>query len=336
LQRNPQVVQNVHIMSTDEKFKELLENLVKVGVGGKYKNHADYVKLITQELEFEEQMIRGGVERYNKSINDAKAKGQESTTLYGIVFGQKYIKALSGLIDNDVKTCMSGTAGVKQTSLKLLCQCLSKRHFNEGIFLDNSSDIWRVVSYISIKNVIDGISRAVTINELAMNISNALMMEARITLFNDKMPDKYEQVQRKLNSQSSKIDKNKYRYKRNVWVYFMNKNKLDFDDWKSADKLHLGVKVIEYFEKLGLVTHENRRTAKNRTVCFIVATDKLLEEIKNFNIRNEALHPTFLPMLMPPMDWTSPFSGGYYGRKYNQTNKPEDIANALQLRKKHK
>ena len=124
---------------------------------------------------------------------------------------------------------------------------MSKRHFNEGIFLDNSPEIWRVVSYISLKNVIDGISRAVTINELAMNISNALMMEARITLFNDKMPDKYEQVKRKLNSDSTRLDKNKYRYKRNVWVYFMNKNKLDFDDWKSADKLHLGVKIIEYF-----------------------------------------------------------------------------------------
>ena len=236
-------------MSTDDsKFKELLENLVKVGVGGKYKNREDYVKLITQELEFEERMIRGGIERYNKAINDAKAKGQESTTIYGLVFNQRYIKALIELIDNDIKTCMSGTAGVKQTSLKLLCQCLSKRHFNEGIFLDNSPEIWRVVSYISLKNVIDGISRAVTINELAMNISNALMMEARITLFNDKMPDKYEQVKRRLNSDSTKLDKNKYRYKRNVWVYFMNKNKLDFDDWKSADKLHLGVKIIEYSE----------------------------------------------------------------------------------------
>lgn len=324
-------------MSTnDNKFKELLENLVKVGVGGKYKNREDYVKLITQELEFEEQMIRGGIDRYNKSINDAKAKGQESTTLYGLVFTQKYIKALSEMIDTDVKTCMSGTAGVKQTSLKLLCQCLSKDAFNEGILLDRTPEVWKVVSLISLKNIIDGISRAVTVNELAMTLSNALMMEARITLFHDVMPEKYNQVAKKLNSEGAKLDKNKYRYKRNVWVYYMNKNNLDFDDWASPDKIHLGVKIIEYFEKLGLVTHENRRTAKNRTVCFIVAKDKLLEEIKNFNIRNEALNPTFLPMLMPPMDWTSPFSGGYYGRKYNQKNKAEDIANALQLRKKYK
>ncbi|MDA1338400.1 MAG: hypothetical protein O2871_03460 [bacterium] len=323
-------------MDKDNKFKELLEKLVKVGVGGKYSKREDYIKLITQELEFEERMIRGGIDSYNKAINNAKAKGQESTTLYGLIWTQKYIKAVSEMIDLDVRTCMSGTAGVKQTSLKLLCQCLSNKAFNNGILLDNEPKVWNVVSLMCIKNVIDGISRAVTINELAMTISNALMMEARITLFNDVMPDKFEQVSKKLNSEGAKLDKNKYRYKRNVWVYYMNKNKLDFDDWTSADKIHLGVKIIEYFEKLGLVTHENRRTAKNRTICFIVAKDKLLEEINNFNIRNEALHPTFLPMLMPPMDWTSPFDGGYYGRKYNQKNKAEDIANALQLRKKHK
>ena len=43
----------------DDKFKELLENLVKIGVGGKFNDREDYVKLIQKELEFEERMIRG-------------------------------------------------------------------------------------------------------------------------------------------------------------------------------------------------------------------------------------------------------------------------------------
>ena len=51
----------------NNEFKELLENLVKIGVGGKYKDREDYVKLIQRELEFEERMIRGGIDRYNKS-----------------------------------------------------------------------------------------------------------------------------------------------------------------------------------------------------------------------------------------------------------------------------
>jgi DNA-directed RNA polymerase len=51
---------------------------------------------------------------------------------------------------------------------------------------------------------------------------------------------------------------------------------------------------------------------------------------------NEALFPKFRPMLMPPRDWSTPFTGGYYGKKFNQENKPEDIINALQFNKSDK
>ena len=63
------------------------------------------------------------------------------------------------------------------------------------------------------------------------------------------------------------------------------------------------------------------------------ATPKIIEEIKNFNIKNELLFPKYLPMIAPPRDWTSPFTGGYYGKKYNKQNNAEEIANALQLDK---
>ena len=176
----------------NNQFKELLENLVKIGVGGKFKDREDYVKLIQKELEFEERMIRGGIDRYNKSINDAKAKGQESTTKYGLTYTQKYVLALAEMLNNDVTTCMAGSAGVTQTSLKLICQCLSIRSFNEEGIFQSKKDNWLVVSYISLKHVLDGISKAVTVNELAMAISNALMQEARLTKFKDTQPEKYE------------------------------------------------------------------------------------------------------------------------------------------------
>ena len=56
-----------------------LEELVKVGVGGKYVNNSNYNEQIQEELEFEEAMLRGGINRYQKNVNNAVAKGQEST-----------------------------------------------------------------------------------------------------------------------------------------------------------------------------------------------------------------------------------------------------------------
>ena len=115
-------------------LEQQLEELMRVGVGGKFKqnNTEDYTKKITEELEHEEAMIRGGIERYQKLIREAVHSNQESTTLYGLVYQQKYITKLSQLINADIKVMESGGAGNKQTALKLLCQCLTKSAFDEN------------------------------------------------------------------------------------------------------------------------------------------------------------------------------------------------------------
>ena len=48
---------------------------------------------------------------------------------------------------------------------------------------------------------------------------------------------------------------------------------------------------------------------------------------------NEALHPEFMPMLMPPKEWSNFFDGGYYGKKYNKDNNLKEVSNALQSTK---
>ena len=63
----------------------------------------------------------------------------------------------------------------------------------------------------------------------------------------------------------------------------------------------------------------------------------MLQEIKDFNNINQAMYPEFLPMIMPPMDWDyNPFRGGYYGRKYNQENKPEEVVKSINQSKEKK
>jgi DNA-directed RNA polymerase len=201
------------------------------------------------------------------------------------------------------------------------------------VFLDKSPSVWDTCSLIVLKNTIDGISNTVTINKLAINIGLGLMHEARITQFKEQDKENYIKTARKLADKNIPQKTNRYKYKAKVWTYMMNRSNLKFDDWTNVEKLHLGVKMLSYLEKLGLVKHQNRKQKKNKTVTFIEPTALIVEEIKNFNIRNELLFPTFKPMIAPPRDWTSPFSGGYYGKRFNKENKPEEIANALQFHK---
>ena len=307
-----------------------LEELVKVGVGGKYVNNSNYNEQITEELEWEEAMLGRGISRYRKNTEKAVNNNQESTTLYGQVFQQKYIIKLSECINNDIKTMTSGVAGNRLTALKLICQCLPKSAFENGVWKQNKQSIWDTCSLIALKNVIDGISDETTMNKLAIKIGTGLMLEARITLFKDMDIENYEKTFRKLDGKNLPQKGNRYAYKQKVWVYMMNRAELDFDDWGKEGRLHLGVKMMEYLEKLGLIKHQNRKLNKYKTVTYVEATPKIITEIKNFNIKNEALLPQFLPMLMPPRKWNyNPFVGGYYGKKHNHQNKPEDIKNAL-------
>lgn len=317
-------------------FQLQLEELVRVGVGGKFANKENHLKIIQKELEHEEEMLRGGSSRYMKTVNDAKAKGQESTTLYGLVLQQKYITEVSKLINEDIRLMSSGKAGNHQTALKIICQCLPTSAFDNGVFLDDKPEIWDTCSLIILKNVIDGISDETTINKLSIQIATGLMQEARITQFKEQNKDSYLKTSRKLAGKNIPQNANRYQYKSRVWTYMMNRNGLRFDDWSNVEKIHLGVKMISYLEKLGLIKHQNRKHRKDKTVTYVEATPKIIEEIRNFNIKNELLFPKYLPMVAPPRDWSSPFTGGYYGKKFNKENKPEEIANALQFHKTNK
>jgi len=327
-------------MSTLEQktlLQQQLEELVKVGVGGKFQKNEDYTKKIEEELQFEEAMIRGGVSRYQKLIKDAVLDNQESTTLYGIVLQQKYITKLSDIVNNEIKTMISGEAGNKQTALKLLCQCLPQSAFLDGVFQDKNPSVWDTVSLITLKNIIDGISTETTLNKLSIKIGSALMLEARITIFKDEEKKKYDQVAKRLIGKNIPQNANRYQYKRNVWTYCMNKHKLEFDDWGKEGRLHLGCKLISYCEKLGLVKHQNRKRNRTKTITYVEATPKIIEEIKNFNISNESLYPKYLPMLMPPREWENPFVGGYYGRKHNyKQQSAKEISNTLSKSKEQK
>ena len=330
-------------MSTSEQktlLQQQLEELIKVGVGGKFKNNdtEDYTKRIAEELHFEEAMIRGGVSRYQKLIKDAVVDNQESTTLYGIVLQQKYITKLSEMVNDDIKTMISGEAGNKQTALKLLCQCLPQSAFIDGVFQDKNPNVWDTISLIALKNIIDGISAETTLNKLSIKIGSALMLEARITIFKDEEKEKYDQVAKRLTGKNIPQNANRYQYKRNVWTYCMNKHKLEFDDWGKEGRLHLGCKLISYCERLGLVKHQNRKRNKTKTITYVEATPKIIEEIKNFNIKNESLYPKYLPMLMPPREWDlNPFVGGYYGRKHNyKQQSAKEISNTLSKNKEKK
>ena len=313
-----------------ELLQEQIKELIKVGVGGKYKDNSDYTAKITEELELENRMVRGGIDRYVKQVTNAANKGQESTTLYGLIYQQKYVDQLSNMLNKAISEMQKGTAGRHEIALKLLPQCLSRLAFNEQTYIDSPNN-WDAVSLIVLKNIINGISHRQTLNRLSIVVGSALEYEARFTYFRDKDKTTFDKISKRLHSgKDVPMGKSKYLYKRNVFVYYMNKKNYVWNRWNKIDKVHLGTKMISYLEQLGLVKTVNRRIGANKTIIYVEATPRTLKEIKDFNGINEALSPEYMPMIMPPREWSyNPFVGGYYAKKYNQENKPEEIVKSL-------
>ena len=112
-----------------DELDEHLAELLRVGVGGKFKTNSDYTNMVKEELEWEEKMLRGGIDRSKRNWNNALAKQQESTTLVEVLLLQKYVSLLSEQINNWVKIALSGQAGRHQIASKLICQCLESKHF---------------------------------------------------------------------------------------------------------------------------------------------------------------------------------------------------------------
>ena len=140
-------------------MQEQLQELIKVGVGGKFRDSNDYLKKVEEELKHEEAMMRGGIERYNHLMQSAQNKGQESTTMYGLYTQQKYIGKLSFLIHAKIKKIETGQVGVHQVAIKKISQCLPKTAFySDTRKLRDDQSIWDSCSLIVLKNIIDGIS----------------------------------------------------------------------------------------------------------------------------------------------------------------------------------
>ena len=138
-------------------------------------------------------------------------------------------------------------------------------------FFDPGIPLYRPnICLIILKSCIDGISHRQTLNRLSVKIANSLEMEARITLFQNKDTKGFRQIAKRMSSSKSiPLTENKYVYKKNVWVYYMNKANLEFAKWDKVERVHLGTKCIELASILGLVTCQTRKVARNKSIKYV-------------------------------------------------------------------
>lgn len=243
------------------------------------------------QLDLEEEMRSLGIARFKAAIEKAREKRNESRTetvrrLMGHTHGQ-VVEAIEAF----VAEAKSGKAGVRHSAIKFLA------------LIDDVD----VVAHLTMRSIFDSISKRERLTSAATALATMLEDEVHFRAFEAQVPAGFKKMQKVAEKTNSD------RRRRNVMLGPARKMGVELADWSPREKVLVGTKLIELFiGATGLARTVRVSEGANNTPIYLEATAETLEWIEKENKNAEWMTPVYLPTLIPPKPWSTPFEGGYW------------------------
>ena len=242
--------------------------------------------LISIQLKLEEEMTQRGAERYLRNTQKSVKSGQEDSTAYGKQIMAARLETLSNAIDQWKSEAAAGSPGLRN-----------------GTAYKNLKDVpSTTLAFLTLKNVMAGISGLRTLQFLGVAIGTAVEDELRFAKVREEEKKKYDRIVVGASKRGT------YHYKHIYAVREADKIQ-EWDKWSRTDRLHVGIKLVDLcIASVGLIeiTNENDQALKH-----VKALPETLEWIEKKNGATVMLRPVYEPMVVQPRDWTNPRNGGY-------------------------
>lgn len=250
------------------------------------------MNLWEEQKKLEEEMYSNSIANYYKNVEKAKERGSEGTTLYGITLMKHSVHAVVDGIKEFLEDAFGGGVGRLHTTAPML----------------NSLEPEKA-AYLTLKTVIDGVSKRYSLTKVAMAIAGVLEDEFKFSIFENKEKAWFRVIRNEVTKRTS----NRH-FRRYAIIHTMNKKALiDYEPWSKTDKLHLGIKLIDILvRKTGIVEVTTHTFSRKQRQLFVVATPKTLEWIEKVNANASTLSPFYLPTVVPPKNWETAMGGGYH------------------------
>jgi DNA-directed RNA polymerase len=243
-----------------------------------------------KQVLLEREMREHGLSRYHKNNFKKAERQQESTTDYGQHLLRATLESLETAIADYVESSLNGKAGKAATGAVLVSS------------LEPS-----VLAIITLKVVLNQITRQRAFTSTAVSLGMAIEDELRIRSFEENNPRLMKVVMQDLESRSSS-----YSYKRRKLIESARRDGVEWQSWTQRERLLVGNAMIDLtIQNTGLITHK-MVTSGGKKRRLVLPTDTTMEAIKDLNAFKEILKPDFYPCVVPPRDWTSPYDGGYH------------------------
>ena len=248
--------------------------------------------LYEQQLQLEQGMTALGADRYRSRTEKAVERGAEDTTAYGNTLLARCTEMVAEGVHAFLREAETGRPGRRHAAIKYMKQ------------LDA-----RVASYLALRGVLTSISREQRLQTLALHIGTMIEDEVRYREVRENDRNLYNHLKKKAQ------ERDDYRNKRTAVNFTLNKMEVEWDDWPEKGKLHLGMKMIDIImETIGLVEVAHIQEGPRKTVAYLKPTEETREWINSRNEAASLLTPVYEPMVVPPVDWETPTSGGYLTR----------------------
>ena len=254
----------------------------------------DFLKEVALELE----MRDAGGSRFKSRLNKRLESQMESVTDHGKDLMQVCFPPMLEAIKEHTKNAVEGTPGTGRPVLSALV-------------LSNIEP--EVVVAISLKCVLNCLTRSKSFTETAISIGNSIEDETRLRAFEEENPYLFNVVLKDLTERSSG-----YMYKRRKLLESAKRDGIDWANWETSTKTHIGVYLLGVIiDQTGLVRKTTQKK-RNKKKDLLVATEETQKFIQDRNLNLEFLTPEYYPMLVKPKAWTSPVSGGYWTKHIPQ------------------
>ena len=241
-----------------------------------------------EQLKLEEQSDRMTINRFHAELQAKTNGGEESSTYYGSALMKRAIAPMIVEISTFIVAASSTRAGPKHSAVKYLEQV--------------SPD---VAAFITSKVVLDNLTQRPTAPRLAVAIGAAIEHEVMYQEFQKDAPGLWSVLKRQTSGENN-------RRKRSILKHTYQKFVGDWDSWGDRARVHLGMKMLElYIEATGFVQMTFTAEGTRKRVNYIDPTEVILKWIAGTQAKAMMLNPVYLPMVVKPMAWTSPFDGGY-------------------------
>ena len=241
---------------------------------------------IQERLEQEARTLT--INRFDKDLIKKKERADESSTYYGSSLMRRCIESIVEGIQEVYEEADKGHAGRRSSAITMM-----------QLFKPE------VLAFFTAKVVMDRISKKSMLQDMAINVGQYLEDELRLQSFEEQKPYLLISIQK--NKETTRARK------RQEIIAAYNRYCESWVSWSKDEKTHLGTKLIYIFQErtgyIELVMKKKERT--NKTFYNVVATEKVLNFIEKNKGAASLMQPIFQPMIVPPMDWKSPWSGGY-------------------------